>query len=115
MSKPGNAPARCPRAVDASSGPRRCRFTSCPLHLRHNDGSGGHPQNERRASAARALPDTCSVDVSERAASSRTRQGIAALTFREIGVLLGTDGASAYRSYQRAVRKVRLRVIVDGR
>jgi hypothetical protein len=55
------------------------------------------------------------VDVSERAASSRTRQGIAALTFREIGVLLGTDGASAYRSYQRAVRKVRLRVIVDGR
>lgn len=60
---------------------------------------------------ARSLPDTCSVDIAERAAATDTRQGAACMTFREIAVVLGTDAPSVLRTFRRGARKVRLLVL----
>lgn len=114
--KPSNAPPLCPRGADESNGPRRCRFTSCPNHLRHKDGPR---ENAERRELARALPDTCTVDLSERVRTSVLR-GAKGLRLTEVAVILGTDPASVYRSEQRALQKLRklrvhLRVLRDGR
>jgi DNA-directed RNA polymerase specialized sigma24 family protein len=84
--------------------------------VRHDDSAhGGRERHPVRVDLARKLPDTCAVDLAERAASARLRQGVACMTLTEIATVLGTDHGSISRSLSRALRKVKLRVIVDGR
>lgn len=101
------AHAACPRARDGGSGPRRCRLTSCRLHVRNDDSD--RPVNVRRRALALELPDTCSLDIAERARCARPGKR-AVLTLREIAVVLGTDPSSVLRSLRGGMRKVRLRV-----
>lgn len=104
MSTPNNEPPDdCPRRVGGGMGPRACPFAGqCRYHLRQ---PGERGPVGKRVRLMVLSDDSCARDVQDRV----MRDGVT-LSYRELGVLLGTSKQAAQQSVKRALRKFSVRM-----